>query len=98
MKMKRWVAIMLVLVSIVSILPTSWGMTVETEAASANGIKIGDKITLGKYLGEPIVWVCVDIDENGPLMLSEKILFKMKRGSVANIATDPLGLRKTVIH
>ena len=37
-------------------------------------INIGDCITLGKYLGEPIVWRCVDIDDNGPLMLSEKIL------------------------
>lgn len=74
MKMKRWVAIMLVLVSIVSILPTFWGMEIEAEAALTSGIKIGDKITLGKYLGEPIVWVCVDIDENGPLMLAEDVL------------------------
>lgn len=37
-------------------------------------IEIGDCITLGTYLGESIVWRCVDIDENGPLMLSEKIL------------------------
>lgn len=40
------------------------------------GIEIqpGDYLTLGTYLGEPIVWRCVDIDENGPLMLSDKIL------------------------
>ncbi len=26
------------------------------------------------YYGKPILWRCVDIDENGPLMLSDKIL------------------------
>lgn len=43
-------------------------------ADSKSPIEIGDYITLGTYLGEPIVWRCVDIDENGPLMLSDKIL------------------------
>ena len=40
----------------------------------SNYIQIGDYITLGTYQDEPIVWRCVDIDENGPLMLSDKIL------------------------
>ena len=40
----------------------------------SNSIQIGDYITLGTYQNEPIVWRCVDIDENGPLMLSDKIL------------------------
>ncbi len=39
-----------------------------------NVIRLGDYLTLGTYLGEPIVWRCVDIDENRPLMLSDKIL------------------------
>ena len=29
---------------------------------------------MGSYYGERILWRCVDIDENGPLMLSDKIL------------------------
>ena len=37
-------------------------------------ISVGDYYTLGSYYGEPIVWRCVAIDENGPLMLSDKIL------------------------
>ena len=37
-------------------------------------IKIGDYIEMGSYYGERILWRCVDIDENGPLMLSDKIL------------------------
>lgn len=37
-------------------------------------VKIGDCIQLGSYYGSPLVWRCVAIDENGPLMLSDKIL------------------------
>ena len=29
---------------------------------------------MGTYYDEPILWRCVDIDENGPLMLSDKII------------------------
>lgn len=44
------------------------------ERPDVTNVSIGDKITLGTYNGEPITWVCVDIDENGPLMLSEDVL------------------------
>ena len=37
-------------------------------------IDIGDYVQMGTYYGQPILWRCVDIDENGPLMLSDKIL------------------------
>lgn len=37
-------------------------------------INIGEYIQMGSYYGKPILWRCVDIDENGPLMLSDKIL------------------------
>ncbi len=37
-------------------------------------VKIGDYVQMGMYYGKPIIWRCVDIDENGPLMLSDKIL------------------------
>lgn len=49
----------------------------ETPAAvtvTANELKVGDYVQMGTYLGVPILWRCVDIDENGPLMLSDKIL------------------------
>lgn len=45
-----------------------------TLADSSTSIKVGEYIILGKYYGEPILWRCVAIDENGPLMLSDKIL------------------------
>lgn len=41
---------------------------------SNSEVKIGDTIELGTYYGEPISWKCMAIDENGPLMYSEKIL------------------------
>lgn len=40
----------------------------------AGDLQIGDYISLGKYEGEPIVWRYVADDENGKLMLSDKIL------------------------
>jgi len=42
--------------------------------AQQSTINIGDYLQMGKYYGEPILWRCVDIDENGPLMLADKIL------------------------
>ncbi len=37
-------------------------------------ISIGEQMQLGTYYDVPITWECVDIDENGPLMLSTNIL------------------------
>lgn len=37
-------------------------------------IEVGDYFKLGRYYNEPILWRCIDIDENGPLMLSDRIL------------------------
>ena len=37
-------------------------------------INIGDYVLMGKYYDDPILWRCVDVDENGSLMLSDKIL------------------------
>ncbi|MBO4898593.1 MAG: hypothetical protein J5590_09885 [Clostridia bacterium] len=38
------------------------------------GIKIGDYLQMGTYYGAPILWRCVDIDENGPLMMADRII------------------------
>lgn len=43
-------------------------------ASAATNISIGDYIQMGTYYGEPILWRCVDIDQNGPLILSDKII------------------------
>ena len=37
-------------------------------------LKTGDIIEFGSYSGETITWICVDVDENGPLMLSENVI------------------------
>lgn len=36
--------------------------------------EVGAYYQMGTYRGKPILWRCVDIDENGPLMLSDKVL------------------------
>ncbi len=62
---KRTAAFVLVLAMLSAFVPI---------IASAAAINIGDYIQMGTYYDEPILWRCVDIDENGPLMLSDKIL------------------------
>ena len=43
-------------------------------AGTEAGVQLGDYIQLGRYDGEPILWRCVGVDENGPLMLSDRVL------------------------
>jgi len=43
-------------------------------AGAETGVQLGDYIQLGRYDGEPILWRCVSVDKNGPLMLSDKVL------------------------
>ena len=43
-------------------------------AGAEAGVQLGDYIQLGSYDGEPILWRCVSVDENGPLMLSDRVL------------------------
>ena len=64
---KRMVSLITMLCMLCAMLPC---MPVQ---ASMN-INIGDYLQMGTYYGEPILWRCVDIDENGPLILSDKIL------------------------
>lgn len=42
--------------------------------ACAEAIQVGEYLQMGSYYGEPILWRCVDINENGHLMLSDKII------------------------
>lgn len=57
----------IILSMILYMIPTA---TAQAEAI----INIGDYVLMGKYYDKPILWRCVDIDANGPLMLSDKIL------------------------
>lgn len=60
------------LLSLAMALVLCMGMAVPAKAAMS--IQIGEYVQMGSYCGKPILWRCVDIDENGPLMLSDKIL------------------------
>lgn len=46
----------------------------EESMPSEKTVKKGDYILFGRYYDEQILWRCIDIDENGLLMLSDKIL------------------------
>lgn len=65
---KKITAIFLALCMAISVLP----MTVQ--AASKPDIKVGDYIKMGTYNNTSILWRCVSIDDNGPLMLADKIV------------------------
>ena len=65
---KKIAAIFLALCMAISVLP----MTVQ--AASKPDIKVGDYIKMGTYNNTSILWRCVSIDDNGPLMLADKIV------------------------
>lgn len=46
------------------------------EGSNSIGIDIGDYIRLGRYYDEPILWRYVSDDENGRLILSDKVICK----------------------
>ena len=65
---KKKTAIFLALCMAISVLP----MTIQ--AASKPDIKVGDYVKMGAYNNASILWRCVSIDNNGPLMLADKIV------------------------
>ena len=65
---KKITAILLALCMAISILPMS------VQAASKPDIKVGDYVKMGNYNNASILWRCVSIDDNGPLMLADKIV------------------------
>ena len=65
---KKITAIFLALCMAISILPMS------VQAASKPDIKVGDYVKMGTYNNASILWRCVSIDDNGPLMLADKIV------------------------
>lgn len=85
---KKTVSALLAVLMIVCILPVSSqaGATNDANISVLNNsdkqksvektspIKVGDTIQLGSYDDKPIKWICILIDDNGPLMLSKDIL------------------------
>lgn len=84
--MKKFIKSILSIVLVISLLiPTTSLMF--TVNAQDNSIKVGDTITLGTYNGKDIVWICVLIDENGPLMMTKDVLCK-KAYDAAGVSTQ----------
>ena len=65
---RRLIAMFLSICLVFSLIPVS------VQAASKPNIKIGDYVQMGKYNGSSILWRCVSIDTDGPLMLADKIV------------------------
>ena len=65
---KKITAILLALCMAISVLPMA------VQAASKPDIKVGDYVKMGAYNNASILWRCVSIDNNGPLMLADKIV------------------------
>lgn len=80
-KFKKILASLLVAVIVLTAAPLSGfagldlSTTFLTKSNAANyQISVGDVIELGSYNGEPIYWICVGFDDNGPLMFCKDIL------------------------
>lgn len=56
--------------------PSLWECGIYNDVSNKDeaGVSIGDYFRIGSYNGEAIIWRVVDIDENGPLLISDKAL------------------------
>ena len=75
---KRLTAMFLSICLVLSLIPVS------VQAASKPNIKIGDYVQMGKYNGSSILWRCVSVDADGPLMLADKIVDKLAYDAKTN--------------
>ena len=58
----------------VSVIAKSNSNIIESENLKIDSMQIGDYFSLGKYNDEPIIWRYVADDENGKLIVSDKVL------------------------
>ena len=65
---RRLIAMFLSICLVLSLIPVS------VQASSKPNIQIGDYVKMGTYNGKSILWRCVDFDDNGALMLSDKLV------------------------
>lgn len=81
---------------VLSLLSAAAMLTAFIPSALAEGeISVGEYVRLGRYNGMPIVWRCVDIDENGALMLSDKIIMTKAYDAAGFTATGSHGREQT---
>ncbi len=78
-KFKIWIPIIgfVCCATIVAILAVVFAFKPSSDSIISNynsKIEVGDYLRLGTYYDEPIIWRCIDIDKNGPLMLTDKII------------------------
>lgn len=78
--MKRFLSIVIIAMMLLAMLP----VIVNTEAV----LKTGDYVQFGSYNSEPILWKVINMDENGPLLLSDKILCMKAFDSAGSYHTD----------
>ena len=75
MKLRRFfTAALTVCVLAANFVMPTYGAVGYTFEVGDKTVKVGDYFQMGTYNGEKILWRCVDNDENGILMLSDKIL------------------------
>ena len=65
---RRLTAMFLSICLVFSLIPVS------VQASSKPNIQIGDYVKMGTYNGKSVLWRCVDFDDNGALMLSDKLV------------------------
>ena len=75
---RRLTAMFLSICLVFSLIPVS------VQASSKPNIQIGDYVKMGTYNGNSILWRCVSIDADGPLMLADKIVDKLAYDAKTN--------------
>ena len=93
---KKITAIFLVLCMAISVLP----MTIQ--AASKPDIKVGDYVKMGTYNNASILWRCVSIDNNGPLMQTKLLtplhmMPKQMTTAIQNHTAEAISVMITVL-
>ena len=78
------VAAFVLLAAVTAFAAGKGGTPAATTAQQPVQLQIGDYILLGKYYDEPILWRCIDVDEHGPLMLSDKLIAYKSFSSAVN--------------
>ena len=75
---KRLTGMFLSICLVFSLIPLS------LQANSKPNIQIGDYVKMGTYNGSSILWRCVSVDADGPLMLADKIVDKLAYDAKTN--------------
>ena len=92
---KKITAIFLALCMAISVLPMA------VQAASKPDIKVGDYVKMGAYNNASILWRCVSIDNNGPLMLADRIIdtlaYDAKTNDNSNSKSHSRSYKRSVI-